>query len=94
MRNPLTIVIETVTGSIFVLIFSGLMLYLFYLAVNDFKNEAEILTSSRSWLNVISSFEKGRINNWVEINKIIVPAGKNKYQYLNENYPDKPWLTE
>ena len=93
MRNPLTFRIESWVGSVFVLAFSGFLVGVFILAVQNFGFDADILasSSSRVRLQTVSAEERALIDGWLGKTNVGISAEDVGYRYLIKKYPDKPW---
>ena len=91
MRNPLTFRIEAWLGSLLLLAFAGFMAGWLILAQRNFESDTDTLVATSFAARVFPIKNRQAMDYWVEANQITIPAGKNRYRYLLEQYPERPW---
>lgn len=94
MKNPLSLRVESVVGSIFVLLFTGFMLSLFFIIKKNAETEMDLLNVSQISIKSISPQERYLIIQWAEEKNITLPSDKSKIRFLIHKYPDRPWFSQ
>lgn len=94
MKNPLSLKVESLLGSIFVLTLSAFFVGLMLIAVKNFNSDNEILGMSNSKIRLISIQERKLIDEWLVRNNIGLSAQEVGYRYIVRKYPAKPWAAD
>lgn len=92
MKNPLTLRVESLLGSVFILIFSSFLLGLFFIVRENVNNDIEALSANSGYVRTFSNRERALIGKWLEKNKAEISGDGNKIKSLLEKYPERPWL--
>ena len=91
MANPLTMQVESKMGAVFISLFTAFLVGVLFIAIKNYDSDQIVLDASATQIVTISSTERQLIAQWVEGNHIVIPPGKG-YRYLEQQYPDRPWL--
>ena len=96
MKNIFTFVIESWIGAVLLGAMSISFIIMLFISMSNFNSDVDILSSNYSSLNTqktsfISPLEKTLMNSWLGENGLKIPEGRG-YNYLLEEYPDRPWL--
>ncbi len=78
-------------GSTIILLFAGFVTSLLLIANKNFNSELEVLSSTGIQSRVIGHNERILIDQWAAENNIPVPVDMNKFKFILENYPSRPW---
>jgi hypothetical protein len=93
MRNPLTFRVESSLGAVFISLLSLFFIGILFISMKNLDSDLSVLTSTTSEVKVrnIAQSEVILIQEWVAVNKIVIPEGSG-YRYLLRKYPSRPWL--
>ena len=91
MKNPLTLQVESKLGLGIIGIFSIFFVAIFFSIYNKAIDEMDAYSSSISGVNNLSKKQKNDIDLWITRNKINIPIQENRYLYVIDRYPNKPW---
>ena len=91
MKDFLTFQTESYIGAIFIVLFSGFLLGLFFLAMRGFNADLDLTGDTQTRVLHISDTERKLMEIWIIENNIQIPPGEG-YRYLLKIYPSRPWL--
>lgn len=91
--NIITSRVESGLGATFVVLLIAFLAGVLFIAIKNFDSDTIVLDSSNAQLVSMSSTERQLITAWIQNNNIQIPPGKG-YHYVEQQYPDKPWLKD
>lgn len=92
-ENIVTTRVESGLGSVFVILLAGFLAGILFLAIKNYTSDTVVLDATNTQLVSMSSTERQLITAWIKNNNIVLPDGKG-YHYIEQQYPDKPWLKD
>ena len=83
--------VESGLGATFIVLLSVFLTGALYIVIKNYDSDMIVLDASTVQVKTMSSTERQLIAQWVKDNDISLPDGKG-YRYLEQQYPDRPWL--
>ena len=88
----MTMQVESGIGATFIVLLAAFFVGILFIAIKNFNSDTTILGASQTQVVTMSNTERQEIGQWVTANNIVIPPGKG-YNYVIQQYPDRPWLT-
>jgi hypothetical protein len=91
MRRPFSYKIESLTGSLLLLLTAATLLIVSWGIFSTTKSDIETISINIQFQRS-EKLEEKLIDRWINGTGIKVPAAADRYDYVRKAYPQKPWL--